>query len=431
MGEDKRKWYPWIGAIVGTLCVVGTSWSVFYPLLMEKFAVDVVAPWAAGSSIYGLANMIIAPIIAGPLVDKTGPKVTFGIAIVLFVLAAGSMYILDGTDNMNSGQIWWMAGSFMAGIAVGFYTGTMSATVSKWNPDNVGYAIGIDNIGPALAPVWIAPFAAAIVPSLGIGNGFAAIFGIGILGILLFGFLPFKLPEPGWEPKDPVIHNAEGKKSMAEEANENAMSFGEIVKTGRLWYMFIVVFIACFGYMAFTMNLSTILQEGLGADASFAEVMATVSLALQVGAIVNAISRPIWGKIMDKLNSPWLTLCIIYILEAVGVVIFGLMFKSSIAIAIVAIMVIYFSGGGSAPIHMATAPSLFGTLNSGKVITVTLIGTGVAWVVAPYIGALMRDVTGTYVNVLILITVLMLLDAILAYIMVSRDKKARKAKEEA
>lgn len=423
MGEDKRKWYPWVGAIVGTLCVVGTSWSVFYPLLMDKFSVDVVAPWAAGASISGLSNLIISPFLAGPLVDKKGPKVTFGISILLFLVAGACMYMLDGCTELAQGQIWWMAGSFMAGLAVGFYTGTMSATVSKWNPDNVGFAVGVDNIGPALAPVWIAPFAAAVVPSLGIGNGFAVIFGIGILGVFLFGFLPFKLPEPGWEPKDPVIHNNEGKKSMAQMANEKDMTFGQIMKTGKVWYMFILVFLACFGYMAFTMNLSTILQEGLGADASFQSVMATVSLALQIGAVVNAISRPIWGKVMDKLNSPWKTLLTIYILEALGVAFFTLVFKWNIAFAIGAIMVIYFSGGGVAPIHMATAPSLFGTKNSGKVITVTLIATGCAWVVAPYAGALARDITGTYVNTLYFTVALLIVCAILAFIQVAKAKK--------
>ena len=72
--------------------------------------VDVVAPWAAGASIYGLANMIIAPLIAGPLVDKTGPKVTFGIAIILFVLAA-VWKIVKVIVFMYRNRTWSLAGS--------------------------------------------------------------------------------------------------------------------------------------------------------------------------------------------------------------------------------------------------------------------------------------------------------------------------------
>jgi hypothetical protein len=85
-------------------------------------------------------------------------------------------------------------------MGAGTASGTISASVAKWNPDNLGFYVAIDNLGPALAPVWVAPFAAAVIPQVGIGKGFMILMILGMIGYFVFGFLPFSTPPQGWTP---------------------------------------------------------------------------------------------------------------------------------------------------------------------------------------------------------------------------------------
>ena len=187
--------------------------------------------------------------------------------------------------------------------------------------------------------------------------------------------------------------------------------------------MFLCVFLACFVYMGTTMNLSTIMKEAAAADASFSEIMKLIATAISLGAIANAIGRLCWGKVIDKLDSAWGALRFNYIGVFIALCLFAAVFRFSAVGAIIAVILIYFCGGGSAPMHMSTAPYMFGTKNAGKCITGTLIATGCAWFLAPYIAAFARDVIGTYYPVLWGLAAIQVICIIIACVMHSKITK--------
>lgn len=443
LGEKGRKLLPYCGAMCSLLSVISTSWSVFYPLLQVQFGMDTVAPFAIGSSLVGGLGMTLGPLIGGPMLDKFGPKINFLMNAIWYLLAMICMFQIENYTVWEGGaQIWYILGSSCTGMGAGTASGTISASVSKWNPDNLGWAVAVDNLGPALAPVWVAPFAAAVVPQLGIGKGFMVMFILGIIGYLVFGFLPFSTPPEGWQPRDVA---AKAQKDEAEEdKNEKGirlaelgdlfpMTFGEIMKTYKVWVMFFCVFLACFCYMGFTMNLSTIMKEAAGQDANFSSIMTLIASALSFGAIANAIGRLCWGKLIDKIDSAWGALRFNYLGVTISLLGFALIFKYSAIGAVIFVILIYFCGGGSAPMHMSCAPYMFGTKNAGKVITVTLMATGVAWFCAPYAAAIVRDIVGTYYPVLFALVVIQIITVIIACVMhkkIDAEKKEIIAKLE-
>ena len=436
LGEKGRKLLPWSGAIVSLLSVVSTAYSVFYPLLQQQFGMSTVAPFAIGSSIVGGLGMTLGPLIGGPLLDKFGPKINFLMNTCWYFLAMLCMFqIENNTVWEGGGQIWWILGSCCIGMGAGTSSGTISASVAKWNPDNLGFYVAIDNLGPALAPVWVAPFAAAVIPQVGIGKGFMILMILGMIGYFVFGFLPFSTPPQGWTPPGWKERIAEQKAAQAESGEHNIrlaelgnlfpLTFGEILKTYKFWIMFLCVFLACFVYMGTTMNLSTIMKEAAAADASFSEIMKLVATAISLGAIANAIGRLCWGKVIDKLDSAWGALRFNYIGVTIALCLFAAVFRFSAVGAIIAVILLYFCGGGSAPMHMSTAPYMFGTKNAGKCITGTLIATGCAWFLAPYIAAFARDVIGTYYPVLWGLAAIQVLCIIIACVMHSKITKEK------
>lgn len=395
LGERQRRLYPWLGAVLGGLIIMSTIWSLFYPFLMKQFEMTDKAPFALGASILGLGNMLLGPIVAGYLVDRFGPRASYGTAVVALIIATFCMRALGAATEWSSGATYWYLGSLFYGFAVGMYTGTAPALSMKWNPDKMGFATGVANIGPALAPVWLSPIAAALIPRVGIGNAFTILFISSIVVILVLGVAIQRQPEKGWKP--------EGWEPPAKVTGKAAgLTLKEAAKTKEYWFLFLASFFCLVGGFLFMLNIATIMIEGVGIRGGMdpAKVVPAVIVPfLSISAFLGAVMRPAWGWFLDKMGSPWRALKVTYTGLIITLLIFTFLWKSVVS-AIIGACLIYFFFQGSSPIHMAGGPFLFGTKEAGKITGTILVATGLAWIVGPYLGAWLADISGTYATAL-------------------------------
>lgn len=415
IGENHRRLYPWMLAIIGGAVVLSFIWSAFYPYLMEFYGVADKAPFALGASALGFGNMLIAPPIAGIILDRWGPKATLALSSLCLIIGAFCMNHMLSISVWTDASTWWYIGSFIFGFASGCFAATHVSTSSKWNPDKLGYASGIANIGPAIGAFWMAPVAAILIPKLGIGGTFSAFAAIGVVVAILFGIIPLRLPEPGWKPAGWEVPQKEAF----------GVTFNEAIRTNKYWILIGCTFIVCLAGFLFAMNIATLIIEGcatIGGMDPKVVVATVVTMAISATAIVNALARPAWGVVLDKLGDCWKVLLILYIGFAISLLLFRFMYTGAVT-AVIGACIVYAFFGGTAVAHMGATSTLFGTKSLGKILGSTQVATGVAWVIGPYLGAKLADITGSYATALYTATGCCIVGVILVLIMMNMIKK--------
>lgn len=426
MGEKQRWGYPILGAVIGGTIVLSYIWSQFYPYLMELYQVTEVAPLALAASVLGFGNMLIAPPVTGIILDRWGPKATFTCCAIYMAIGIILLRLMLNFDTWGQAAAFWYSGSFFVGLACGTYAGTAPATSAKWFPDRFGSAVGIANIGPGIAALWLAPFTASLIPKIGIGNTFMAIGIIAIVIIIALGIIPWRSPAAGWQPT-----GWEPPTAQTEEKSGEGLTFKEAMGTKEYWFLWACTFIVCLAGFLFVMNLAMILIEGLSGKGGMDDALVRASivpLTMSVTAIINAVSRPVWGWVMDKIGSPWKTLAILYVGFALTLVLFLFLYSGPVS-AIIGACLVYLFFGGTSPVHNAAGPYIFGTAAAGKIMGSLMVATGVGWVIGPYFGAALRDITGSYVSPLVVAAILVVVGLILIGILSNLSKKKNLTEE--
>ena len=427
IGEKLRWYYPFGGAIIATAIVITNAWSVFYPYIMDHFAIDAsyMASIAAGSSAVGWGNFIIAPITGAILVDRFGPKVMYALSAILELIGLSCIKMMcsGGPGDWAAMQPWWLAAGLFIGWGIGYMTATANPMAAKWCPEKTGLAIGIVNIGPALGPVWATQVAARVIPGAGLETTFTIMILVGVCFTLVFGVLAQRAPEPGYMPEGYVP-------PAASVAEEEGLTLKQALRTKEYWCMFLCTFLCCFGGFGFAMNAATIVIEGCVTVGGMEEAtvrVAVVATAMSIANIINAIARPAWGAIATKLGDPWKVLMVLYIGFIVVLLLFSRLYTTAMG-AIVAVCLVYCFFGGTSPLHQSAGPVLFGPAHSGQIMNTLLLATGIAWILGPYVGGFIKGATGSYVGALYLSAAMVFIALCIVLYVSSQNKKKQAAK---
>ena len=399
IGERQRFAYPIIGACIGGIIVMSYIWSQFYPYLMETYHLSANTAVVLGATWLGISNMVIGPIIGGYLADKGGPKIGYGIAGLSILVGFLLLRSMVGIPEWEQAKIFYYAGSFFVGLAGGLYAGTAPAVTTKWNPDRIGKAVGICNIGPGLANLWLAWFVALMIPRMGIANTYTW---LGIIGAVVFWFVGALL----WKnpPKNYIPAGCDQEAIIKKRANadKEPLNIPELLKDYKFWLIWLIIFSKCFAGSVFSMNQSLIYIDGLSAKGGMdiLEVRnVIIPSVMSVAAIFNALGRPLWGWIMDKIGNPFNTMLVLFSCQILA---FWLLFLGFTTVATLFITVILFTitNAGSACVNVAISPYVFGAKMAGKVMAVMFTATGLAYIIGPYLAAYISDLTGGFGSVI-------------------------------
>jgi oxalate/formate antiporter len=312
----------------------------------------------------------------------------------------------------------WML-YFTYGIVGGFGTGIVYVGIIghmvRWFPDRRGFAAGIAAAGYG---------AGAIITSFPIANmipvsGYAhTLFVWGWIQLVVGVVVSqgFRLPLEGWKP------TARGAlvAKQAERQSQRSYSAREMLKTPAFWLMFIMM------SMMATSGLMVVSQVGpFSADFGVRDTLvlglAALPLSLTLSRATNGITRPFFGWVSDHIGREN-TMFIAFSLEAVAILLL-LRYAHHAAIFVVLTGVVFFGWGEIFSLFPSMLTDLFGTRNATTNYGFLYIAQGVGAVVGGPVSAYIREVTGNWTTVFLIVVILDFITALLALFVLKRLRK--------
>jgi MFS family permease len=320
----------------------------------------------------------------------------------------------------------WILGSFasspimltvlygvVAGIGVGIAYNCPITTAARWFPDKRGLAVGLTLLGFGFSAFITGMVADYIsVNAGGLGGILSAMRYLGIAFLILIVVLSMFLafPPAGWCPA--------GWKPPAAAAGAKKVDFTreEMMKTKSflgLWICYTI------GALAGLMAIGVAKPAGLevAANAGIAEIAisATITGLVLPFAFCNAVGRPIFGTLTDKLTPPR-TAILSYVLIIVASL---LMFTNpaSITMYTVSFMILWLCLGGWLAIAPAATASYFGAKDYARNYGLVFTAYGVGAIIGNLMAGAAKDTLGGYVNVFPYVAILAAVGIVVAFVM--------------
>ena len=264
------------------------AWSVFRGPLARLHGwteAQTIAPYR-----YSLVALAAGTVLAGILLERTGPRVVETISGIL--LGTGMLLAAFWSNSVN-GLIF--SYGILGGLGVGLGYVAPIATCIKWFPDKRGFIAGLAVLGSGVGPVFYGPFLQSLVGrdaaqfGVTIPRTFAilsALFFITVIGAAQFyRWPPADWSPPGWTPP-PAAQMAHEEKSPT-----------QMLRTWQFYALFVLFMLAA------SVGLTAIGMAAPLLDvAGGSKVLLSAGLALGFVSLFNGIGRLSWGALSDQLG---------------------------------------------------------------------------------------------------------------------------------
>lgn len=321
-----------------------------------------------------LTFFAILMFFGGRIMERLGPR---NLAIIGGIIVGAGWFLSSfagsiGTLTLTYGMI--------AGGGVGLAYGCPIAVCARWFPDKKGLAVGLALAGFGGSALLTAKIADVLIASAGLAATFKY-FGIAFLLIIVLLSLPLKFPAAGWKPK--------GWTPAAGAASGADFDASGMVRTGSYWGLFLCFTIGSLaGLMAIGIS-STVGTEVIRVD------KATAASLVGLFAIFNALGRPLFGTLTDRLsprNAAILNLGIILLMSLI-------MLKAGegdLALYAAAFMGFWLCLGGWLAIAPTATATFFGMKNSARNYGVVFFAYGIGAILGGLISGKAKDIFGSF-----------------------------------
>lgn len=396
MAPEKKRWLILVAGIVANLCM-GTAYasSVFAAPILKLLSLTIVNPqgatvpdmtkWALAFSI-NLGCLPVGMLLAGPLTDRKGPRVTVAAMGALF---AAGMFLA----GFSSSYAWFLATfGVMMGIGSGGAYGAVVAAAVRWFPDRRGLASGLTVGALGLGTVLITPLAEILVKSQGVLGSFK-IFGILFLVILVLASLVVANPPAGYCPAGWTPPPPSAKAPAAAD-----LDWRQMLGTPRFWLLFTMYATGSFaGLMVISQAkpIAMMLDKSLFANPDRQNAFAA-SMVMAL-ALANGGGRIAWGFISDKIGrmASLAAMFLVTLATMAALAAAPGLAKSPASLA-VALCLIGFCFGGYLGTFPALCAEAFGIRNAAVNYAVLFFSFSVGAVSGPYAAGYVKNATGGY-----------------------------------
>jgi MFS transporter, OFA family, oxalate/formate antiporter len=397
----------WIQLILGLIAMMAISspqyvWTLFTGPLNQKLGTTLAElQWTF--SLLIILQTWCSPLQAY-LVDRFGPRLLISVGALM---SGGGWVLSSYVDN-----IWALY--FTYGVICGFGTGIIYVGIIglmvRWFPDRRGLATGLAAAGYGFGAI----FTSFPIDSMIKASGYAhtlVVWGIiqGAIGILAAQGL--RVPPESWRP--------EGYSPISATTMQSKRSYtpAEMLKTPTFWLLFLMMSMMSTSGLMVVSNVGPFANEYKVAQALVLG-MAALPLSLTLSRLTNGLTRPFFGWVSDHLGRET-TMAIAFSLECFAIIVL-FAFIDHPALFVVLTGLVFFGWGEIFSLFPSTLTDTFGPKFAATNYGFLYIAQGVGSILGGPAAAFLKQTTGSWTAVFIVVAILDAVTAILAITVLRR-----------
>jgi oxalate/formate antiporter len=404
MPTERAAWHSnrWNQLVLGVIAMMAISspqyvWTLFTGPLNAKLGTTLAQlQWTF--SLLIILQTWCSPLQAY-LVDRFGPRLLISLGALL---AGGSWILSAAVDNIWALYLTYgVIGGFGTGI---IYVGVIGLMV-RWFPDRRGLAAGLAAAGYGFG----AFFTSFPIDSMIKSSGYAhtlVVWGViqGVIGIVAAQWL--RLPPDAYR-----VESTAPTAVIAAQQTRRNFSPREMLKNPIFYLLFVMMSMMSTSGLMVTSNVGPFAKD-FGVANVLVLGMAALPLSLTLSRFTNGLTRPFFGWISDHIGRE-ATMALAFSLEAVAILVL-FAFINQPALFVVLTGLVFFGWGEIFSLFPSTLTDTFGPKYAATNYGFLYIAQGVGSILGGPAAAFLKQTTGSWTAVFIVVAVLDALTAVLA-----------------
>ncbi len=401
----------WNQLILGVIAMMAISspqyvWTLFTSPLNQKLGTTLAElQWTI--SLLVILQTWFSPFQAY-LVDRFGPRAL----ISLGALLSGGSWVLSAYAN----SLWALY--FTYGVLGGFGTGIIYVGIIglmvRWFPDRRGLATGLAAAGYGFGAFFTSFPIDSMIKSYGYAQTFV-VWGViqGIIGILAAQGL--RTP-----PEDYQAPNTGAGAAVAVQQAHRSYSPREMLKSPVFYLLFLMMSMMSTSGLMVVFNVGPFAKD-FGVANMLVLGMAALPLSLTLSRVTNGLTRPFFGWVSDHIGREG-TMALAFSLECAAIVVL-FAYINQPALFVVLSGLVFFGWGEIFSLFPSTLTDTFGPKYAATNYGFLYIAQGVGSILAGPAAAFLKQQTGSWTAVFVVVAVL---DAVTALLAITALRTMRK-----
>jgi MFS transporter, OFA family, oxalate/formate antiporter len=394
----------WVQLLLGVIAMMAISspqyvWTLFTGPLNQKLGTTL-AELQVTFSLLIVLQTFFSPFQAY-LVDRFGPKLLISVGAIM---SGGSWVLAAQANSLTALYLTYgVIGGFGTGI---IYVGIIGLMV-RWFPDRRGLATGLAAAGYGFG----AFFTSFPIDSMIKSSGYAhtlVVWGIiqGVIGVA--AALGLRTPAEGYRPPgyDPTT-------VQIEMQSRRSYSPKEMLANPIFYLLFVMMAMMSTSGLMVVSNVGPFANEFKVAQVLVLG-MAALPLSLTLSRVTNGLTRPFFGWVSDHIGREY-TMALAFSLEALAILVL-FAFIDNPAMFVVLTGLVFFGWGEIFSLFPATLTDTFGPKFAATNYGFLYIAQGVGSILGGPAAAYLKQATGSWTAVFILVACLDALTALLAIV---------------